>query len=153
MAAFRLLAVALLRLRRRALPSEPGAHRGPWSGPPIRGALVGCVGRNKCVENMHCVCYCLHMDERLHPRLAKNLLRRILQEGVVTYAVPHALERLRQRKISMVDCENVMRGGVVEEPEWESGAWRYRIRTRRIALVVQFLSESEVLVVTAWRSG
>ena len=93
------------------------------------------------------------MDERLHPRLAKNLLRRILQEGVVTYAVPHALERLRQRKISMVDCENVMRGGVVEEPEWESGAWRYRIRTRRIALVVQFLSESEVLVVTAWRSG
>ncbi len=42
--------------------------------------------------------------------------------------------------------------GVVEEPEWENGAWRYRFRTQRILLVVQFLSEDEVLVVTAWRT-
>ncbi|MCM2358030.1 MAG: DUF4258 domain-containing protein [Geobacteraceae bacterium] len=91
------------------------------------------------------------MEELLRPRDAKILVRRILDDGIVVYAVPHALERLSQRGISTVDCENVLRGGAVQDPEWENGAWRYQVRTGKIAVVIQFLSEEELLIVTAWR--
>ena len=91
------------------------------------------------------------MNEPLRASEARTLLRTILDQGVVTYAVPHAVQRLRERNLSTVDCENVMRGGIVEEAEWENGAWRHKVRTAKIEVVVQFLSEDEVLVVTAWR--
>ena len=32
----------------------------------------------------------------------------------------------------MVDCANVLRAGFVEEPEFENGTWRYRVRTAKI---------------------
>lgn len=35
------------------------------------------------------------MQEPLRPEAAKRLLREILDSGIVTYAIPHALERLR----------------------------------------------------------
>lgn len=92
------------------------------------------------------------MDERLGKSRAKRLLHSILEDGVVTYSVPHAVERLRERQLSAVDCESVLRGGVLEDAEWESGAWRHRVWTRKITVVVQFLSEEEILVVTAWRT-
>jgi hypothetical protein len=91
------------------------------------------------------------MQEPLRPEAVKRVLREILATGIITYAIPHALERLRQRHISLVDCENVLRGGVVDPGEWENGVWRYRVRTRKIEVMVQFLSMEEVLVVTAWR--
>lgn len=93
------------------------------------------------------------MQEPLRPEAAKRLLREILDSGIVTYAIPHALERLRQRGISLIDCENVLRGGVVDPGEWENGVWRYRVRTQRLAVIVQFLAEDEVLIVTAWRTS
>ncbi len=92
------------------------------------------------------------MEECLSRIEARTLLHRILDSGVVTYSVPHAVERLRERRLSTLDCENVLRGGAVEDAEWENGAWRYRVWTRKIAVVVQFLSRDEVLVVTAWRT-
>jgi hypothetical protein len=92
------------------------------------------------------------MNEPLSRAEAKALLQKILEGGTVTYSVPHALDRLRKRGLSTIDCENVLRGGVVEEAEWENGCWRHRVRTRRITIVVQCLSEEEVLVVTAWRT-
>ncbi len=91
------------------------------------------------------------MHEPLAPGEARKLLRRILQDGVITYSIPHALERLAQRNISTVDCENVLRGGTVDPGEWENGAWRYRVRTQKIELIVQFLSDEELLIVNAWR--
>ena len=52
------------------------------------------------------------MDRKpLPPDQARRRIRAILETGIVTYAIPHALERLRQRNISIVDCENVLRGG------------------------------------------
>ncbi len=83
---------------------------------------------------------------------ARKLLRHILNAGLVTYSQPHAIERLRQRSLTMLDCENVMRAGVVEEAEWSDGGWWHQVRTRKIVVVVEFLSEEEVLVVTAWRT-
>lgn len=88
----------------------------------------------------------------LSPDQARRCIRTILDTGIVTYAIPHALKRLQQRNISMVDCENVLRGGVVEPAEWENGAWRYPMRTQKITVIVQILSEDELLVVTAWRN-
>ncbi|PNU19746.1 hypothetical protein C2E25_11160 [Geothermobacter hydrogeniphilus] len=91
------------------------------------------------------------MNQPLSPTDARKLLRRILDGGIVTYAQPHALDRLKERSISILDCENVMRAGVVEEPELVEGCWRYRVRSRKIVVVVEFLSDDEVLILTAWR--
>jgi len=90
------------------------------------------------------------VNQPLSPSEARKLLRRILDGGIVTYAQPHALDRLKERSISILDCENVMRAGVVEEPELVEGRWRYRVRTRKIVVVVEFLSGDEVLILTAW---
>jgi hypothetical protein len=55
--------------------------------------------------------------------------------------------------LTTVDCENVLRGGVVRPGEYEHGNWRYRVETSKITVVVAFRSEQELVVVTAWRSG
>jgi hypothetical protein len=49
-----------------------------------------------------------------------------------------------------MDCINVLRGGWPQEGEFENGAWRYRVRTPRICVVVQ-LDLPWLLIVTAWR--
>jgi hypothetical protein len=55
-------------------------------------------------------------------------------------------------QLTTVDCVNVMRAGAVTEPaDFERGTWRYRIHTNRICVVVAFRSETEIVVVTAWR--
>lgn len=94
----------------------------------------------------------MHLLEPLPTDAVRRLLREILDTGIITYAIPHALDRLRQRNISIVDCENVLRGGAVDPGEWENGAWRYRVRTQKIEVIIQFLAENEVLIVTAWRT-
>jgi len=82
---------------------------------------------------------------------AKKLLKKILSEGFVTYSQPHALNRLKERNISILDCENVLRAGVVDEAELDNSAWRHHVRTQKIVVVVEFLSEDEILILTAWR--
>ncbi len=91
------------------------------------------------------------MEGPLRTAEAKRLLRRILREGCVAYSQPHALQRLKARGLSMVDCENVLRAGVVDEAEFENGCWRYQVCTQKIVVVVEFLSKKDVLIVTAWR--
>jgi hypothetical protein len=53
--------------------------------------------------------------------------------------------------LSEIDITNVLRGGVVDPAEFETGSWRYRVRTQRIAVVIAFRSEESLVVVTAWR--
>ncbi|AMV71137.1 hypothetical protein JCM30471_29590 [Desulfuromonas carbonis] len=89
--------------------------------------------------------------EPLRPPETKKLIRKILSEGIVTYAQPHAEERMRERDISTVDCVNVLRGGKVAEGEQENGTWRYRVYTGRMCVVVRFESETILQVLTAWR--
>lgn len=91
------------------------------------------------------------MKERFSAKKAKNHLRKILKSGDVMYSIPHAQERLQQRNISTVDCENVLRAGLVEEAELERGAWRYRVCSPNMVVVIEFLSENTVLIITAWR--
>lgn len=90
------------------------------------------------------------MDEPLTPAAARSLLRRILQDGRFTYS-KHSRDEILADDLTTVDCENVLRGGVVRPAEYEHGSWRYRVETARITVVVAFRSETELVVVTAWR--
>ena len=78
---------------------------------------------------------------------AKKLLKRILESGEVTYSQPHAVDRMKERTLSMVDCENVLRGGKIEP----DGVNRFKVSTNKITVVIEFISDDEVLVVTIWR--
>ena len=93
-----------------------------------------------------------HMDEPLAPEAAKRLIRDILQNGRLIYS-KHAKEEMLEDDLTIVDCENVLRGGVVQPGEYENGTWRYRVETSKITVVIAFRSEQELVVVTTWRSG
>ena len=85
----------------------------------------------------------------LEPAVARQWIRRIIEEGTVTFSA-HALEEMAKDGMTTVDCGNVLRGGGVEPPELERGSWRYRVRTSRMCVVVAFRSSTELKVVTAW---
>ena len=53
--------------------------------------------------------------------------------------------------LTTVDCENILRAGVIRPPEFERGTWRYRVETNRMAIVITFRSRREFIMVTAWR--
>lgn len=89
-------------------------------------------------------------EEPLKPDDARSLIRKIIESGVVAPS-GHALEEMANDTLDMVDCTNVLRGGVVDPPEFERGTWRYRVRTMRICVVVAFRSDSKLVIVTAWR--
>lgn len=89
--------------------------------------------------------------EPLNPQYAKTLILNIIKKGVITYAQPHALDRMVERRMNSVDCVNVLRGGLVQEGECVSGSWRYRVCTPKMCVVVRFESETVLEVVTAWR--
>ncbi len=82
---------------------------------------------------------------------AKRRIRAILVSGFVDYDNPHLVEELRKDGMDLMDVTNVLRGGTVEEAEMENGEWRYRVRTQKFCIVVQFEADDEVLVITAWR--
>lgn len=90
------------------------------------------------------------LDEPLDPQKAKALVAEILHRGVTTYST-HAKKAMASRRLSSVDCVNVLRGGVAEVGEYENGSWRYRFRTNVIVVVIAFVSKTELRIVTAWR--
>ena len=63
----------------------------------------------------------------------------------------HALEEMASDDLTAVDVAHVLRAGAVDPAELERGSWRCRVRTQRIEVVVAFRSETELIVVTAWR--
>jgi hypothetical protein len=86
----------------------------------------------------------------MDPATAHRQIRAILESGTVVWT-QHARHELARDDMTTVDAENVLRAGVVEPAEWENGEWRYRVRTARMFVVVAFESETELVVVTAWR--
>lgn len=90
------------------------------------------------------------LKEPLTPEDARRLIQRVLTSGSVTFS-GHAEIELQNDGLSTLDAVNVLRGGVVDAPELVKGSWRYRVRTRQIAVVVAFRSETELRVITAWR--
>lgn len=92
------------------------------------------------------------LKEPLKPHEAKKLIHSILKDGSISYSRPHAIERLQKHGMSTVDCLNVLRGGSVEEAEYENGEWRYRVHTGKMTAVVRFEDDTELMIVTAWRT-
>lgn len=90
------------------------------------------------------------MKEPLAPDKARRLIGAILAKGSVTFS-SHSEKALADDDLSTVDAVNVLRGGGVESSDLERGTWRYRVRTQRIVVVIVFRSETELVVVTAWR--
>jgi len=93
------------------------------------------------------------MEQPIKSAHAKKLLRKILETGVVIYSRPHALDRLRERRITTIDCENVLRAGKIQETEHDNGVWRHHVVTGKLVVVIEFLSDNEILIATAWRIG
>ena len=89
--------------------------------------------------------------EPFQEQKAKDLIRSILGKGTVSYT-SHFREEIGKDKMTTKDCENVLRGGWVEPAEEECGSWRYRVCTQRMCVVVTFRSESELVLITAWRT-
>jgi hypothetical protein len=73
-----------------------------------------------------------------------------MESGVVEFT-GHAQEEMGKDDLASPDCLNVLRGGVVHPPEHVNGEWRYRVSTQRICIVVAFISNTRLRVVTAWR--
>jgi hypothetical protein len=82
---------------------------------------------------------------------AKKVIRYIAENGTVHFT-RHAREELAKDSRSTQDCLNAMRGGRVLSSEWENGAWRYRIDTGRVCVVVELESGDALFVITAWRT-
>jgi hypothetical protein len=90
------------------------------------------------------------VSEPLAPTRAKQLIAQIMASGRTVYS-RHAQEEMENDDLISNDVVNVLRGGVVDQPEMAGGSWRYRVRTHRIVVVVAFASDAELRVVTAWR--
>ncbi len=87
---------------------------------------------------------------QLSPASARKLIGAIVSNGIVVFS-GHAIGEMKKDKLESTDCLNVLRGGIVHPAEFLNGEWRYRIATPRIAVVVAFVSDARLRVVTAWR--
>src|SRR5437588_317321 len=95
-----------------------------------------------------------YVKEPLSPPEAKKRIRGILKTGNVLYDTgpkSHLLAELKNDEMSILDCMNILRGGAVLPGEYENGSWRYRVETNRMCVVVRFLSETQLFMITAWR--
>jgi hypothetical protein len=94
---------------------------------------------------------------------AKKLIRYLLDCGVFVVS-QHARDEMKKDNLTDVDAVNILRGGVVQEAEWEHGSWRYAVGTQRMVFIVAFdpevdtlpdlapdITTTEVVIVTAWR--
>lgn len=92
------------------------------------------------------------LEEAYNPAKAKQLMRAIISDGTVIIT-GHAEQEMLADNLTSVDCVNVLRGGIVEPAEWVNGAWRYRVHTVKIYVVIEFENEKELVLVTAWRKA
>ena len=86
----------------------------------------------------------------ISPVEAKHLIRAILDTGDVVLSKHFDDEALKDG-LTVIDAESVLRGGIVREPEWENGSWRYQVETQRIRVVVCFDDETTLILVTIMR--
>jgi hypothetical protein len=88
--------------------------------------------------------------EPLKPPEAKKLARDIAETGVIDVS-GHAREEMANDELETTDCLNLLRAGVFNPPEYINGEWRYRVTSSIICVVIAFMSETRLRVVTAWR--
>ena len=82
----------------------------------------------------------------------KKLLRNILEQGKVSYG-SHVRKRMRDREITSIDIENVIRGGKLVMHKWDitHNNWKYTLKTSRFMVALCLRSETNTFVITAAR--
>ena len=90
------------------------------------------------------------MARALDPHEVRRILRRVLDAGYVAFT-EHASIEMTRDGLEASDCLNALRAGAVEINSLVGDCWRYTVETNRIALIVALRSETEVVVITAWR--
>lgn len=93
-----------------------------------------------------------------HNRINKNQARKLLSQ-ILNSEKPaiifskHALEELENDDLTTVDAVNVLKSpdSILEDGEFVSGSWRYRVCTTMIVVVIAFTETgTATIVVTAW---
>jgi hypothetical protein len=78
---------------------------------------------------------------------ARRRARRVLGEGIIKYS-QHCRERLCERDLTTVDCENALRGGV-----YQLDGNGFQARTGHLTVCFTFLDDGGILIKTAWRNS
>lgn len=94
------------------------------------------------------------MSRQLPEEQARKLAVQILREGSTVFT-KHCRQAMEDDALLETDIVNTIAGGLITEPGEVSlrGGWRYRVRTRRITVVIEFRSDEEMVVVTTWRES
>jgi hypothetical protein len=77
-------------------------------------------------------------------------VRNIVWDGEVGFT-KHARTEMANDDMSVADCMNLLRAGIIGAAEWENGEYRYHITTPRMCIVISFQSPTRLTIVTAWR--
>ena len=95
------------------------------------------------------------MDEPLEFEEAKRLILEILDKktnvAIRDRYTDHAEDRTVERGVSTLECLAGLRAGRVVGRELRNGTWRYRVEAAMVCIMVAFRSETEFVIVTAWR--
>jgi hypothetical protein len=94
------------------------------------------------------------VSRQLPEEQARKLAVQILREGSTVFT-KHCRREMADDGLLETDVVNTIAGGLITEPGEISlrGGWRYRVRTRRITVVIEFRSNEEMVIVTAWRES
>ncbi len=90
------------------------------------------------------------MVQPLRAREAKSLAKRILSGGRVEFS-GHARREMQKDGLLDQDAFFALQAGTWREAEWENGGWRHQVHAVDYVIVVEFIEELELLVVTGWR--
>lgn len=90
------------------------------------------------------------LREPLDERGVRRLLREILDSGKLRIS-GHAYDEMEADRLVEQDVRNCLWAGRFDGCDLERDSWRYRVRTAWIVVVVAFRSETQAVVVTAWR--
>lgn len=84
----------------------------------------------------------------------RRCMLEILKNGWEVGWTAHAKRELSNDQMTTVDAVNVLRcWRYMDPPEQDikTGEWKYRIHTDMMGVVVKFRSETQLVVITAWR--
>jgi hypothetical protein len=83
---------------------------------------------------------------------AQYRLRRSIELGLQIRFTSHARREMAKDKLDENDIINLLRRGLVQEPEWENGEWRYQVKQQEMTAVLSFHENpDQTVVVTVWR--
>lgn len=85
---------------------------------------------------------------------AKQLLKKIIWSGSQV-KTQHFHERMLERAIEDTDIVNTLKYGFVDERQtaFEDGTYRYQVCTNKITIVIAFVDEDSIVLISVWRNN